>query len=80
METVFEHNVTNDELINLLGHVTSRDRLVKNLYKQNSHYHMIYDLYHYIRKDEVMAKKYLDKLPNDQHKFFTILNDDLKNR
>ncbi len=80
METVFEHKITREELKSLLGHCPNRDYLVQSFKKQNSHYHMIYDLYHYLRNDEKMAQKYLDKIPNSCHKLFTILNDDLTDR
>ncbi|MBP3716489.1 MAG: hypothetical protein J6I79_03185 [Paludibacteraceae bacterium] len=55
METVFEHKITMEELKSLLGHCPNRDYLVQTFKKQNSHYHMIYDL----RNDEKMAQKYL---------------------
>ena len=76
METIFEHNVTDEEQENLYGFVTDRNYVVTHTKSQIKHYEMIYDLYHHLRKDEKMAQKYLDKIPNSCHKLFSILNVD----
>jgi hypothetical protein len=42
---------------------------------QRKHYERIYDLYS-IRGNKEMAQKYLDKIPNDVDKIFSLMNHD----
>ena len=74
METIFDHNVTEDEVINIVGVPTS-PKQYKRIISQSKAYEDIYYLYTE-RGNEQKAQEYLDKLPNDKHKFFQILNMD----
>ncbi|MBP5419281.1 MAG: hypothetical protein J6Y72_05675 [Bacteroidales bacterium] len=68
METVFEHNMTKEEMIGVLG----TDELTKKDFvnwTQDRHYGLIYRLYTF-RGDDEKAKQYADKMPNTQHKLF----------
>ena len=77
METVFDHNITDKEQKALLGYVTTRDKFpyAPEANNQRWHHETLYDLYS-IRGNKPMAQKYLDMIPNDIHKFFTLTNHD----
>ena len=70
METVFDHNITREELEAVLGFSdVTKERLDSLGFTQRDHYSIIYRLYTY-RGDHVTAKEYADKIPNDVHKVF----------
>lgn len=70
METVFEHHITKEEMIAVLG---TNDLTKKDFFdwSQNDHYGLIYRLYTF-RGNYKIAKKYADKMPNTEHKIFEI--------
>ena len=70
METVFEHNMTKDEMVDVMGF----DDWVKEDFtgwSQIDHYGLIYSLYKY-RGEYKIAQKYASKIPNTQHKMFEV--------
>ena len=70
METIFDHNITKEELKAVVGFSTvTKERLDSLGFTQRDHYGVIYRLYTY-RGDHKTAKKYADKIPNDVHKVF----------
>ena len=75
METVFDHNITKDEIINLIGPLDWTPKALERL-SQESNYGLIYRLYSY-RGDADTAKKYLDLIPNTVHKIFSLCNHDV---
>ena len=74
METIFDHNVTEDEVLNIVGIAISKERYIGIVSKEKA----IEDIYYlYLeRNNHKEANKYLDMLPDDKHKFFQILNVD----
>ncbi len=68
METIFDHNVTKDELKAVTGFEDFNLDDFKD-WSQRDHYGLRYRLYRF-RKDLIMAKKYADMIPNDIHKVF----------
>lgn len=74
METVFEHNITKQEMKNLFMGEVEREWLEE--YSQDTNYSWIVELYQ-IRKDIVNARKYLNMIPPSIHKAFTLCNDDI---
>ena len=68
METIFEHNVTKEELLAVTGF---EDTIMDDFigWSQKDHYGLIYRLYIF-RKNSKTAKKYADLIPNDVHKTF----------
>lgn len=70
METVFDHNITKEEMVAVMGLPTwTREELLSMGGTQEEHYGIIYRLYTY-RGDHVTAQKYADMIPNDIHKVF----------
>ena len=70
METIFDHNVTKEELKAVCGSADiTKELLCSVLHSQRSHYNVIYRLYTY-RGDKEKAKEYADKIPNDVRKVF----------
>lgn len=60
METVFDHNITNQEFKELLGKFfKDKDDYLKNMSLENHAYFNIYELY-ILRNDLEKAEKYLD--------------------
>ena len=74
METVFDHNITKEEMDAILGPLdwTHEDYVDE---PPEFNYELIYRLYSY-REDYKTAQKYLDLIPNSIHKLFTICNHD----
>ena len=79
METVFDHNITKEEMRNVLGispELWEPEEFLRSLgASQRDHYGIIYRLYTY-RGDHETAKKYADLIPNDVHKVFGTCNHD----
>ncbi len=76
METVFDHNITKEEMEAILGSPNyTRERLESVIKSQISHYGMIYSLYTF-RGDHKKAGKYADMIPDSIHKIFGICNHD----
>ena len=73
METVFDHNITEKEMLKIFGFNESKNEFLESKQTQRWHYVTIYNLYS-IRGNIVMAKKYLDMIPNDVHKIFSTLH------
>lgn len=68
METIFDHNVTKEELKDILGFDSwTREELLSINCTQRDHYGVIYRLYRY-RGDKEKAKEYADKIPDDDYK------------
>ena len=68
METIFDHNVTKEELKDITG----SDRWTRNDlsdWSQINHYGLLYTLYRH-RGDKETAKRYADKIPNTMGKVF----------
>ena len=74
METILDHNITDEEWEDLFGIKMSRSEYLDELDQRKAYDHLFY-LYQ-SRGDKIMAKKYLDKTPNDKHKLFEVLNVD----
>ncbi|MBR6251570.1 MAG: hypothetical protein IKR17_10325 [Bacteroidales bacterium] len=78
METVFEHNMTKEEMVAVMGF----DDWVKEDFadwSQIDHYGLLYRLYTY-RGDHETAKKFADLIPNTEHKMFGICYHDFAER
>ena len=75
METIFDHNVTEQEMMLICGYVRPRDKFPVKPRDQRWHNQKLYRLY-CIRGDKQMQQKFLDMIPNDIHKFFTLTNHD----
>ena len=72
METIFDHNITPEEMRKVFGLTPEWWPRVKVLamgFSQRDHYEMLYRLYRY-RGDVDTAMKYADKIPDDIHKVF----------
>lgn len=74
METIFDHNITEKEILSIVGVKIAKDSY-ERLVSQNKAYEDIYYLF-VERGDKSKAQEYLDKLPNDIHKYFQVLNVD----
>lgn len=76
METIFDHNITEDELTFLFGHVVDKERYLSLTadIDTDSANGMLYSLYT-IRNDNVTALKYLNKIKDKQYKFDLQLDD-----
>lgn len=71
METIWNHNVTKEELKQIFG--SDRwDLETLTEFNQFDHYGLIYLLYYHIRNDKEKAKIYADKIPNTFGKVFGI--------
>ncbi len=73
METIFDHNVTEEEVKLLLGLEISKERFMEWKLDKEANFSCIYRLY-LIRGDKEKAKKYFDKLPDTEHKYFSLGN------
>ena len=62
METIFDHNITKEEYINISG-CQDKEFYLKYLDQESAYCHIAM-LYHH-RKNYAMYKKYLDKLSVD---------------
>lgn len=72
-ETIFDHGVTEMEIIKLFGIKGAfTESFFQELPQERNDIH-IFRLYEY-RKNKQMAKIYLDKIPNSDYKLFTLLN------
>ena len=70
METVFDHNITKEEIEAIFGTSNVTKEWLTSLgFDQRSHYNVIYRLYLY-RGDNKKAQEYSDKIPNDIRKVF----------
>ena len=82
LETVFEHNLTKDEIYGLFGFEDmTRERYIQTLkrtrktddailYGINSRLYYLY----YWRGDKQKAMEYANRLPDCDHKWFTVMN------
>ena len=75
METVFDHNITREEINAILGPLDWTPENLERL-TQESNYELIYRLYSHRRNDK-KAKIYLDLIPNTIHKIFSLCNHDV---
>ncbi len=71
METIFDLNVTPEEIRCVTGFDLTKEEYLEEKDTQINYYIDIYYLYR-IREDEENAKKYLDKIPDSFHKSFSI--------
>ena len=78
METVFDHNITKEEINDILGPLDWTPKALERL-SQGSNYSIIYRLYSH-RGDSKKAKEYLDLIPNTNHKIFSLCNHDVVSR
>ena len=74
METIYEHNVTIDELQALFGPLDWPKDYCES-YSQEDNYIDIYRLYT-IRKDITRAKQYLNKISDTNYKLFSLCHID----
>ena len=76
METIFDHNVTREELDMLIGNPNMTiEKFLSLGLSRVQHYTAIYKLY-LLRKDKEKANIYLDKIPDSLTKRYTICNHD----
>lgn len=86
IETVFEHNLTKDEIYGLFGFEdTTRNDYIEILKKTHKTddtimYGVNVSLYmlYMDRGNKQKAMEYADKLPDCEHKWFSVLNNCLK--
>lgn len=71
METIFDHNPTEEEIINLLIFPITKEILDSCDISQERHYRLIFKLYA-LRENKEMMKNYYDLLPNDIYKAFEL--------
>lgn len=83
VETVFEHNITKEEIISLFYFEdTTREkyvRLLNTVYKTDEErmFHInvcLYELYYFCRKNKKKAMEYADRLPDCDFKWFSVMN------
>ena len=72
METIFDHNVTKEEVKALTGFDLTKEEYLSVDDDQVGYYIDIYYLYKIIREDEEKAQEYFDKIPDSFHKYFSI--------
>lgn len=74
IETIFDHNVTEEEIIELFGisGFTEEDFLGDS---QERNYAHLYRLY-LIRKDNQMSNKFFNLIPDSDYKYFSLANHD----
>lgn len=70
METIFDHNITKDEMLALYCFDYDKSDYLKES-NQYQCYKDIYRLY-CMRRDTKTAKKYLDLIPDSDYKTFTL--------
>lgn len=75
MESVFDHNVTKDELELLFGTRNMTRERLDGLTNQEDNYAYLYRLY-LLRKNREMATKYLSMIPDSEWKVFTLIQHD----
>lgn len=75
IETIFDHNVTEEEIVKLFGIGGYTEDLFINDSQERNYAH-IYCLY-LIRKDEETAMKYFNLLPDSINKWFSLGNYDI---
>jgi hypothetical protein len=73
METIFDHNVTGDEVVALCGVKKNRQQFLDWGLNQDEHNACIYRLY-LMRGDKEKAMIYFAKLPNTLNKWFSLGN------
>ena len=78
METIFDHNVTDDELVYLFGDTFTKEEFIEMSEgcTQEDFDVDLYRLFNF-RHDEDKAQYYLDRIPDTTFKAFTLLNHDL---
>jgi hypothetical protein len=74
METIFDHNVTPDELIFLFGKMIDKNEYLSYPTSEDSENGALFHLYVY-RKDNSTAQKFLSKVKDKQYAFDLQLND-----
>lgn len=74
IETIFDHNVTEDEIELLFGMTGYTEEYLQKK-PQDRNYAHIYCLY-LIRKDEMTAMKYFNLIPDSINKYFSLGNHD----
>lgn len=81
LETIFEHNITKEEIIGFFASEISRSEYIealKSSYKTDESIMYranvaLYNLY-YWRGEKQKAMIYADRLPDCDHKWFTLMN------
>ena len=74
IETILDHNPTDEELEDLFGFV-DRNRELYEQFSQLDNYVFIFKYYGMIGNEE-KSKEYLDKIPDCEGKLFTLCNHD----
>ncbi|MBR3830724.1 MAG: hypothetical protein IKJ52_05685 [Muribaculaceae bacterium] len=74
IETIFDHNVTEEEIEILFGMTGYTEEYLQKK-PQDRNYAHIYCLY-LIRKDEMTAMKYFNLIPDSINKYFSLGNHD----
>lgn len=74
METIFDHNVTDAELVTLLGSVVSRENYLSFPLDPDGENGMLFSLYS-VRGDTTKAKQYLAKVKDKLLRFNLQQND-----
>lgn len=74
IETIFDHNVTEEEIELLFGMTGYAEEHFINDSQEDNFVH-IYCLY-LIRKDEITAMKYFNLIPDSINKYFSLGNHD----
>ena len=74
-ETIFDHNVTPDELRDLIGFRTVDKENLINTLSQTQWYAVLYSLY-MLRGNKNKASFYASKIPDTADKIFGLLNHD----
>lgn len=74
IETIFDHNVTEEEIEILFGMTGYTEEYLQKK-PQDRNYAHIYRLY-LIRKEESIAMKYFDLIPDSINKYFSLGNHD----
>lgn len=73
METILDHNITDDEIIDICGPI-KREEYTAFIGDQDSAFAAIYRLY-LLRKNKAQADKYLNKISDSRYKFQTAYDD-----
>lgn len=72
METVFDHNITKEEIVGVFGYEGFKREWIEELgVDQIGCYADIYRLYR-MRGDQKKAEEYLAKIPDSEWKMFTL--------
>lgn len=79
METIFDHNITQEEFVLMYGELASWYNTIEKWNKypttQRENYEAIYELY-WLRGDMEKCIEYASKIPDDVDKLFGLLNHD----